>query len=75
MTPLHVAAERGCVIIVKYLVGKGGDINIQDENGVHCDCSYNVVLLFEFELAVLACQSNFSLVCGRLIRNHQQKHL
>ena len=75
MTPLHVAAERGCVIIVDYLVGKGADINIRDKNGVYCDCSNSVVLLFEFELAVLACQSNFSLVCGRLIRNHHQKHL
>ena len=47
MTPLHVAAERGYVKIVDYLVGKGADIGIKDENGVIiCDCfNNNVVLL------------------------------
>ena len=47
MTPLHVAAERGYVKIVDYLVGKGADIDIKDENGVIiCDCfNNNVVLL------------------------------
>ena len=34
MTPLHVAAERGYIKIVNYLVGKGADIDIQDEKGV-----------------------------------------
>ena len=34
MTPLHVAAERGFLKIVDYLVGKGADIDIKDENGV-----------------------------------------
>ena len=34
MTPLHIAAERGYVTIVDYLVGKGADIGIKDENGV-----------------------------------------
>ena len=34
MTPIHIAAERGFVKIVDYLVGKGADINIQDANGV-----------------------------------------
>ena len=34
MTTLHVAAERGYLKIVEYLVGKEADINIQDNNGV-----------------------------------------
>ena len=35
MTPLHVAAQRGeRISIVTYLVGKGADINIKDDNGV-----------------------------------------
>ena len=35
MTPLHVAAKKGeCREIVKYLIDKGTDINIQDDNGV-----------------------------------------
>ena len=34
MSPLHVAAERGCFNIVKYLVDQGTDVNIQDNNGV-----------------------------------------
>ena len=45
MTPLHVAAERGYIKIVDYLVGKGADIDIQDENGVICDFSNNNVVL------------------------------
>lgn len=34
MTPLHVAAERGYIKIVDYLVWKGADINIQEKDGV-----------------------------------------
>ena len=34
MTPMHMAAERGFVKIVDYLIDKGADINIKDENGV-----------------------------------------
>ena len=34
MTPLHVAAERGFVKIVDYLIDKGADIDVQNENGV-----------------------------------------
>ena len=42
MTPLHVAAERGYIKIVDYLVGKGADIDTQDEKGVIMyDCSNN----------------------------------
>ena len=33
-TPLHVAAERGCSGIVKYLVEKGAVVNIKDKSGV-----------------------------------------
>ena len=44
MTPLHVAAERGYIKIVDYLVGKGADIDIQDKNGVICDFSNNNVV-------------------------------
>ena len=29
-----VAAERGHIDIVRYLVGQGADINIKDKNGV-----------------------------------------
>ena len=45
MTPLHVAAERGFVKIVDYLVSKGADIDIKDENGVTI-CSNNKIVLF-----------------------------
>ena len=34
MTPLHCAAHQGHVDIVWYLVDKGADINIKDENRV-----------------------------------------
>ena len=35
MTPLHVAAEKGDRLnIVKYLIGKGANINIKDYSGV-----------------------------------------
>ena len=34
MTPLHVAAERGFVKIVDYLIDKGADIDLQEKNGV-----------------------------------------
>ena len=35
MSPLHVATQRGDRIsIVTYLVDKGADINIKDDNGV-----------------------------------------
>ena len=33
-TALLVAAERGHIDIVRYLVGQGADINIKDKNGV-----------------------------------------
>ena len=43
MTPLHLAAERARVKVIKYLVNKeAGSINIQDLNGVNifmCDCT------------------------------------
>ena len=34
MTPLHLAARQGHVDIVRYLVDKGADLNIKDEDGV-----------------------------------------
>ena len=34
MTPLHVAAENGRFGLVKPLVKKGANINIQDNDGV-----------------------------------------
>ena len=34
MTPLHIAAKRGYIEIVDYLVSKGAGINIQDKDGV-----------------------------------------
>ena len=38
MTPLHVAAERGCFKVVKYFVSNGAEINTKDINGVNmCD--------------------------------------
>lgn len=33
-TPLHIAAREGYVGIVRWLVGKGADIKIQDSDGV-----------------------------------------
>ena len=30
MTPLHWAAEKGCIRIVEYLVEQGANISIQD---------------------------------------------
>ena len=42
MAPLHIAAERGYVKMVDYLIGKGADIGIQDKEGVIiCDCFNN----------------------------------
>ena len=32
--PLHLAARRGNLDTVKFLVSKGGDINIKDKKGV-----------------------------------------
>ena len=34
LTALHMAAERGYIEIVEYVVGKGADIDIQDEEKV-----------------------------------------
>ena len=34
MTPLYLAAGRGNVDIVEYLVGAGGDIHSRDRGGV-----------------------------------------
>ena len=34
MTPLHMAAKRGCSYLVGYFIGKEADINIKDDNGV-----------------------------------------
>ena len=34
MTPLHLAAQRGRYNLVRYLVDKDADVNIQDINGV-----------------------------------------
>ena len=34
MTPLHCAAPHGHVDVVRYLVDKGADLNIKDEDGV-----------------------------------------
>ena len=31
LTALHMAAERGYIEIVEYLVGKGADIDIQND--------------------------------------------
>ena len=46
MTPLHVAAEKGYIKIVDYLVGEGAYIDVQDDNGVTiCDCSNNIAVL------------------------------
>ena len=50
MTPLHMAAERGYIKIVDYLVGKGADIDIQDKNGVICDFSNNNVVIGSFHV-------------------------
>ena len=49
MTPLHVAAERGHLNVVKYLLGltdQEVDINIQDHYGVGiCDYSNDRLIL------------------------------
>ena len=47
MTPLHMAAERGCFDVVKYLViDKGADVNIKDDSGVSiCDSTAGSRLL------------------------------
>ena len=35
MTPLHVAAKKGeSIEVVKYLICKGADINVKDDNRV-----------------------------------------
>ena len=41
MTPLHLAAESGHIKVIKNLVARRADINIQDDNGVIiCDRTY-----------------------------------
>ena len=35
MTPLHVAAEKGRFNVIKPLVDKGANINIEDNDGVN----------------------------------------
>ena len=35
MTPLHMAAKRGCLEIVRYLIDQGAAVNIKDDNGVN----------------------------------------
>ena len=55
MTPLHLAARRGHVDIVRYLVDKGADINIKDENWVSeqdytADCKLVVQMCLSFTL-------------------------
>ena len=40
-TPLHMAVEGGHVEIIKYLVQKGAQVNIQDEAGVSITCKYS----------------------------------
>ena len=37
---MHVAAERGHLDVVKYLVGRGADINIKDDIGVRDGVHY-----------------------------------
>ena len=32
---MHLAAERAHMDVVKYLAGRGADVNIQDDNGVN----------------------------------------
>ena len=34
LTPLHMAAKRGCTSLVKYFIDKEADVNIKDHNGV-----------------------------------------
>ena len=50
MTPLHLAAKSGHVKVLNYLVGKGADIDIQDDKGVII-CNTNE-FTYEFSLAV-----------------------
>ena len=50
MTPLHVAAKKGeCPKIVKYLIDKGTDINIKDNNGV----SETIVLVEQSAVSIV----------------------
>ena len=50
MTSLHVAAKRGeCIEIVKKLIQKGANIDIQDNNGVsETDPANNTVSIVHF---------------------------
>ena len=34
MTPLHVAAKKARIGIVKYLIGQNAEVNFQDQKGV-----------------------------------------
>ena len=59
-----MAAEKGYIEIVEYLVGKQADIDIQDnEDKVICDYStdqYCIYSSFEFESAMYASLSLWS---------------
>ena len=57
MTFLHVAAKKGeCIEIVKKLIQKGADINIQDKNGVsEMDPANNTVSIVH----IFCCLKNF----------------
>ena len=51
MTPLHMAAERGHVKIVEYLVCHGANINTKDHNGVIM-CGYTNSSRLELQFKV-----------------------
>ena len=44
-TPLHIAVKEGYEHIVKYLVEKGANVNIQDKKKVSTDILWHQVLL------------------------------
>lgn len=69
-TPLHLAAEFGCLEMIKLLLNKGADVNAQDADGytaLHISCSKKNLDILKFliykgaSLSLPTCHGNYPL--------------